>query len=481
MFPALVTGAFAILLRLPLISRSELSGDESVFGLMAFAIARGEEYPLYCWGAHYASALISYLSIPFMAWYGPSPFSFRLPTLLYDAVLAPLVFLSLRRAFDTFNSYLAAMAMAASLPTMFLLSTTAHGGYPETYCLGFAIWIMCIAASRSLRSRDFLAAGFLMGASFMILWLGLPFLISGLVLLLWKRSLHVKGCLSMCAGFMAGSLPFWIYNLSIAPGATFRRLGGRSLDATAQSNLWDAMMGRVGQVPQWIMETMLGLSNLFSPCGGLAGAVILLGLAVWGGVLLHRQGSEWGILVLSFLVALLLFNLAGNLTRDRQWTTVAIALVVAVQAFGKYGARCVLIPLVVVSLYADVRMIAAFAPHPVVGRAADIILRAGADGLYADYDLGYPIGFRLLGRIPVSATMPPNSSDRRPVWTEQLRRAERPAVLLPDDANTRNWERLLVARNIDFASHDLDSRILFVVYKSLPPDLVPLAPKSPSR
>lgn len=487
--PVTAAVMLAFLLRIWLIARSELSGDEAVFGLMSFAIARGREFPLYCWGAHYASALISYLAVPSMAFLGPSPFSFKLPTILYAVFLAPLVFFALARSFDVFNSWLSALALAAPLPTMLEYSTLAHGGYPETYFLGFAIWVAAIGAASSGRERDFAFAGFLMGASFAILWLGLPFIASALALLAWKRALRPRPFVALAAGFVLGSLPFWIYNLWLAPGATFRRLGARSLAATPQSGVVASAMERVVHLPRWGAESVEGLGQLFAPLGGFAAAVIVIALAAWGGASLAKKGSAWGVLVVSFLASLVLFNLAGNLTRDRQWTTLLPAVVVAAQGFGRFGTRVILIPLLVAGLYADVRLIRNARPDPVILGAAEMIRSNNADGLFADYDLGYPIAFRLQGLVPISATMPPNASDRRPDWTASLSDARRPAFLLPAGEIARGFEHALVEDHVDFASFSLGPRILYVPYAASSPAplgrtlpaLIPLAPEQSDR
>jgi hypothetical protein len=146
-----VPGASALILaalyvRLSFISRVSLAGDEAVFGLMSIAIGRGEEYPLYCWGAHYASALISYIAIPVMAILGVTTFAFKAATLPWTVGLVLLAYAHCLRRDGRLPGFLSALTLAVPLPTFLCFSVAAHGGYPETYFLGLAIWIAALGA-----------------------------------------------------------------------------------------------------------------------------------------------------------------------------------------------------------------------------------------------------------------------------------------------------------------------------------------------
>lgn len=426
-----------LFVRLAYISRISLSGDEAVFGLMSFSIGRGEEYPLYCWGAHYASALISYIAVPVMAVLGPSPYAFKLPTLIYGATLVALIFVSLERRFGKPAAALSALAIALPVPVFLEYSVAAHGGYPETYFLGFAIWIA--ALDPAPRKWTHLLLGFLCGASFAILWLGIPFILSALVLLMVRRRLS----LLHATGFLAGSLPFWIYNLLIAPGATFLRLGARSLHATAATPLSSAVIGKLEGIPAWIGMTQISIG------------VLLVG-AWWA----SKIKNDWRILLLSFYAGLLCFNFAGGLTHARHWTPLLLALIVSCHGLSRTAARIFLLLLIAVGGYQSLDVIRHLSPNRDIDEAAAIIRTAGADALIADYDLGYPVAFALNGRIPVSATLAPNPSDRRPDWTRRISNAKRPAVLLPKNSP---FEVKLAERGIAFQSHLLSSRTLTIV------------------
>ncbi len=461
-----------LVLRLVYIARVSVSGDEAVFGLMSFAIARGEELPIYCWGAHYASALISYLGIVSMTIFGVTAFAFKVATLPWTAATLLLVPLALRREWGTARSVAAGALFAIVPPSVLEMSVAAHGGYPETFFLGVAVWY--IALDLANRDREpaigrmaaALLLGFLSGASFAILWLGVPFLVAALVLLATSRALVRKEFLAVLAGGLVGSLPFWIYNLWLTPGSTIRRLGGRSLAADSQTPILDALVLRIQELPRWLAESANGLAVLFEPQGGLGGLLLLLVAAGFGirGIALSpgRRQRHWAILIIAFAIALLFFNLAGNLTRARHWTPLWIVLTFALVGIGRRAGTVALVTLCVVTLPSMIDFIRRATPDPVILDAAALVEATGADALIADYDLGYPIAFALRGRIPVAAVAPPNASDRHPYWTREVALALRPAALLPPDDADRLIP-ILLAAGYTFRRDDLGTRFLISI------------------
>jgi hypothetical protein len=456
----------ALFLRLWYIARVSLAGDEAVFGLMSIAIGRGEEYPLYCWGAHYASALISYIAIPVMAIMGVTSFAFKSATLPWTIGLVLLAYAHGVRRDGRIPGFLSALFLAIPLPTFLLFSVAAHGGYPETYFLGFAIWVAALGAVEKPGVARFALLGFLCGLSFAILWLGVPFIVSAVALIAWKRRVTIR---CAAAGILAagiGSLPFWIYNLAIAPGATIKRLGARSFEANAATGFADAVAGRILKTGSWAAESSEGLLNLFHPFGAGVGALeilapwVMLAAIILGAIRLHRRADDRGTLVLFFLVSLLLFNFAGNLTRDRQWSTLLPALVIAWHGWPKrilISAACVFI---LIAAAADTRFVSATHPSPVIGPAVKILDERNVDAVVADYDHAYAIAFGCRGRALASGAAPPNPGDRRPDWTARIPDARRPAFLLPDDDALRDFETRMLNSGIRYERRVIANRVL---------------------
>lgn len=453
--------------RLLYIARGELSGDEAVFGLMALEIGRGESYPLYCWGAHYASALVSYMAAPLIALFGPTPFALRLAVIPWGIAQVLLTAFVFRRRFGMMEGILAAFAIAVALPDVMTFSVMAHGGYPETYFLGLAIWVLALAMQERPTCARAAGIGILAGASFAILWLGIPFIIAAAVLLaaegrrLWKRAVVA----SLASGAIAGSFPFWAYNLWIAPGSTFLRLGARSLEADRGSSLASAALGRIANLPQWALEVHHGLSSLFEPAGGATGFLVMTALAAWGAARLIRARRPEGMLVLAFVVSLVAFNLVGNLTRGRHWTPLWFVLVWGWMGLPRMMRRALFLTVLVITIVAVPSWLRDVPNDPHARVVAAHVAAERSDALVADYDIGYPTAYRLGGRIPVAAISPPNPSDRRPDWTERIRTtSRRPALLLPRESS---WHDLVASLHESGAAHVtvhlLESRVLLVM------------------
>lgn len=449
-----------LLPRLPYISRASLSGDESVFGLMSIAIARGQEYPLYCWGAHYASALISYIAVPVMALFGATDFAFRATTLPYGIVTTLLIFFALRRHFGDLGAWLSALCFALPLPTLLFYSVAAHGGYPETYFLGPALWIAALGViERPTRSRFFLL-GLLAGAIISILWLGVPFILAAAVLLITRAPWRRREALFAAVGACIGLIPFLVYNLWIAPAATILRLGGHSLGTAEKSAAPSAALARLATIPEWLVESGHGLAVLFAPVGGFFGATILLGAAIWGAIRLTRAKNDWGWLTLALIPATAIFNLAGGLTRNRHWSVLLFAVIIGLNGLPRALSRVLLVLLITAGFVSSYHEIDVARPEATIAEATAVLEAEGAEALIADYDLGYPIAFRR--RLLVAAVAPPNPSDRRPDWTARIRDLYRPGVLLPRGEATRSFEERLAADRIGFSRFELATRTLYL-------------------
>src|SRR3954449_9090562 len=57
-------------------------GDESIVGLMALHISRGQNYPSYFYGDNYMGALEAYVAAPMIWLFGPTQLALRLPMVL---------------------------------------------------------------------------------------------------------------------------------------------------------------------------------------------------------------------------------------------------------------------------------------------------------------------------------------------------------------------------------------------------------------
>ncbi|MCU1246787.1 MAG: hypothetical protein JWN02_2697, partial [Acidobacteria bacterium] len=146
------------------------NSDAAIFGLMAGAMRRGRELPLFFWGQSYMGPLTSYLGLAIsLVRGGVDPLTIRLAAML--EVLGGIVFswLTLRMLFDRAVAVTVAVWLALG-PAFFFHFTIAPIGAEQAFFLGSLIlWF----ASRCLvrggfRFRDWLVFGVLAGIGWWI-------------------------------------------------------------------------------------------------------------------------------------------------------------------------------------------------------------------------------------------------------------------------------------------------------------------------
>jgi hypothetical protein len=146
------------------------NSDAAIFGLMARAMRRGEELPLFFWGQSYMGPLTSYLGVVVSLLRGAvDPLTIRLAAML--EVLAGLVFswLTLRMVFDRTVAIAVAFWLALG-PAFYFHFTIAPIGAEQAFCLGSLIlWfaVRCLVRG-GFRLRDWLVFGLLAGLGWWI-------------------------------------------------------------------------------------------------------------------------------------------------------------------------------------------------------------------------------------------------------------------------------------------------------------------------
>ncbi len=237
--------------------------DEAVFGLMALHIQQGRDYPLYCWGAHYAGALVSYLAALCYWVMGMGAVALKSATLPFAAGYLAVTYGLARLMLDE-RSALVALLIAAVPPTAALtMSVKATGGYPETLCLGGLVLLLAFRFSTENRSdtearRQLFLLGCVGGFGFYILPLITPYL----VIALWFLCRHHRDGLHrtrvgwLAAGGLLGVSPLLIYNV-VYPGASVLRLGSRVL-SVSKAEVLDPGAGPMTAVG-WIGQYAAGL------------------------------------------------------------------------------------------------------------------------------------------------------------------------------------------------------------------------------
>ncbi|MDR7545242.1 MAG: hypothetical protein QN120_13440, partial [Armatimonadota bacterium] len=237
--------------------------DEAVFGLMALHIQQGREYPLYCWGAHYAGTAVSYLAALGYSLIGMGVPALKGATLPFVAGYLGATYGIARLLFDA-RSALVALAVAAVPPaTALTLSVKATGGYPETLCFGSLVLLLAFRLPASAQSahdlrRHLALLGLAGGFGLYVLPLVTPYL----VVAGWFLYRHHRPALSggnvawLAAAGLAGVSPMLVYNLQHS-GATVLRLGSRVLNVSRADAA--GAVDNPAMVVAWLGQYMAGL------------------------------------------------------------------------------------------------------------------------------------------------------------------------------------------------------------------------------
>lgn len=462
--------------------------DEAVFGLMAQKIGALEEFPYYCWQAHYASALVSYVGAVLFHFLGTGFVQLRL-AMLPLAVLTPVILYGVYRRIFPFH-----LALAASLfiifcpPTYAHLSMAALGGYGEIFFgTALVIWLClrlggrdgAVQPARSLFSLG-VACGFLFYVSYFITPAVLAFAIPAVRRAQSKNDNAQTVCL---AGFTVGALPFIAYNLTSGGGSFTRGASrsfgvGREIVAMAPGEqVVHVLSSKASLVQAWLARLPENMGTFLLPGTGSQALAAVVGTAAIGLIAWFsaealysrdrwmKARSSWFRPLAAFLILYILFCFIANLDRARHFSGLYVALPACLFALAKgrlNGERTALVALcglmiIQTLLSFDMFRMRQFDPRPAAAAMRDLGLRE----FYGSYASVYPIMFASESRCmgaPVLAAAGDPLTDRCPDCTARVRAAASPAFvfLVGEMEERRAFERFLGERGIAFAVKDVN-------------------------
>jgi hypothetical protein len=283
---------------------------------MARHILAGEGHPVFYWGVAYAGSLEPHFVAAVFAVLGPSVTSYRLAIGILFSLLALGVFALTRWLFGD-RAGLFALAYFA-LPPFFLLfkGLTSDGAYDSVALHALATIALAVAIDRSAVTWRALLYG-LLGIAIGAGWWVMPITITvSAIAVLWllaqrRRHPSPAGAATFVGGLIAGSFPWWFWNL---------RHGWESLSATEMGVVGLGQVARnVVSVLQVSIPILEGALRTLPEAPWLrasfpgATAVSLLTLAVFLVPLAGR--AVRGDSVLRLLLASLLVLLASAFSR----------------------------------------------------------------------------------------------------------------------------------------------------------------------
>ncbi|GAA2701008.1 hypothetical protein GCM10010429_04430 [Micromonospora olivasterospora] len=199
------------------------NSDEATMGLAALHISQGRDFPAFFYGQSYMGTLEAYLAAPLFWLFGPTTVALRLPTLLLYGVFVVGMFALTRLIVGPWPAVVTVAVLALGSDRIVKNQLIAAGGYPEISPGAAVLFLLATLLGLGLippRRRTFMLWGLISGLLFWTHWLILPYLgVAGLVLIAAARKNRNRMNLGSVAwatvlGFVVGSLPLLVYNLS---------------------------------------------------------------------------------------------------------------------------------------------------------------------------------------------------------------------------------------------------------------------------
>lgn len=425
-----------------------IGADEAVNGLMAWAIARGQEFPLTTWEAHYAGPLVPLLAAGPFAVGGPSLLLLRLAALPLALVGAAAVADTARALWGASAGAVAGLAVAVAPPVFALYTTEAIGGYPELLGLGgLLLWgATRLAVAANARPWHWMLFGVTGGLATWSMPLLLALFAGAVVALRRHLRFGRRIAAPLAAGFLVGLAPWVVHNV-LRPGASLLRLAGRVLGVSAaewggadHAGTLAAALARYAagfaDVPRALVGAAAGFLDL-APGAAWPVASIVAGALLWTRA--RRAGDAFGLALAGWtaLAGLVLLAL-GRFDAPRHqavlWLSAALWLGWMATRVPRRAAPYA------AAAFAGFLALNALgtAAHAREGvRVAPLVegLRArGLDAIYTDYFVAYPVIFLSRETILASPAAGPVNVDRRPAYSAAVARAPRVAYVFARDS-----------------------------------------------
>ena len=196
-------------------SLAESYYDEAVTGEMALHILKGE-HQLFFWGQPYMGSIEAYLNAVVILFVGPSAIALRLSGTLISIFMLFLVNRIGTLAGDWKVGLLAAAYWALGPLYLSIIGSLATGGHVESCAFSaFIILGISLLVFKSSKNSVLLAGliGIIAGLAWWSSLLSAPFLLAGVMVLAIARPRLLWGWIPWIglAGFLLGSLPFWLW------------------------------------------------------------------------------------------------------------------------------------------------------------------------------------------------------------------------------------------------------------------------------
>ncbi len=467
--------------------------DQAVFGMMAQKIAALEEFPIYCWEAHYGGAPVSYISALFFHFWGSGFVQIRLAMMLIVFPAYFLFYFIYKRLFGDRAALIGVLFLLFAPYLVLNCTTAAYGGYGESF-LGIALLVLL---SWKIDDRDtrfplrftcFLL-GLICGFFVYIHFYVVPAILAFAVPVLWRHGMRQFRMIGsfFIGGGLIGILPLLVYNIA-NQGGTFTRgaawallIGREEASMPAMEVLEKIVLHKSAYLWEWIFNAPLMFGQFFIPpvfgysIQAVAGFMLMavftaytiyafkgIGTGV-SHIFYHRQFA-------SYLLMFILFQWMASLHADRHFLPLIVVIPVALMGMAnlypclKKGMPVFLMLVCIFQMVGWHQEFKAprFDPGPVI----QAMNKEGIKKFYASYWTAYPVMFLGNGTVIGSPLLLPNHepfSDRRPQYTEHVIRSREAAFVFgAGEENLKNeFLSFLKVNQITCRSHEMSQVHLY--------------------
>jgi len=460
--------------------------------MMAQQIALLEEYPIFCWEAHYAGAPVAYLSAILFHFFGAGFVQLRIAMILIVFPGFLLFYFTYRRLFGNQRALIAVIFLLFCPYFILNYTTGAYGGYGESF-LGTALIILLSwkiqeqTACNPIQPAYFLLGlicGFFIYIQFYIILVVLVFAIPTL----WRLGKdRMKSSMLFGLGGFLGVSPLIVYNFMFSGGTVFRAaawmllIGREDISASPVEVIVNIFLQKTAYLKCWLSNAPLMFGQYVVPAilgHRLQIAVGWLLIVIFGAYIVFsfqrtREKGSVAFYHRQFAVYLLLFILfqwVVSLNADRHFIPIFFVIPIAIFSLTEGYARFSKMPGVILMLLSLLQVIGwgqefrapRFDPRPVV----EIMEGQKIKEFHSSYWTGYPIMFLGEGRLIGSPTLLPYQepfSDRRPKYTERVRRSRDAAFVfgVGEESLMKAFLSFLLMNDIQHDTIEIDGTSIY--------------------
>ncbi len=256
-----------------------IDSDEAVVGLMARHLLHGE-FSVFYWGQQYMGTAEVFVTALLFLLVGATPLALKLSAMLWFVAFVVVHYSLALAVTDRRTAGMATILVAVS-PAFFTVWTMkSRGGYMALLLFGSLALLLAARLLNSGYTRKVAALlGLVLGLAWWSHFLALLYIVPIAVVLLLKdeRRLFTSGsATALLGGFLAGSMPVWIYNLghhwaSFTETESLRQTG---FVADQRAFFGTALPIVLGWRRNW------NIDDLFWSAGLVAIGLVLLGFTV---------------------------------------------------------------------------------------------------------------------------------------------------------------------------------------------------------